>query len=118
MNLIVNVHKGVRKLGFEWATRQAWKCGMKANLVTRVVGVAKGQIVCVIEGVRAELSTEINNPHHNDEKQGRYVFIGGELWEPNNLLAPAFPSFMFMHVRNLGNKHKYMTDDELLFNLA
>ncbi len=31
MNLIVNVHKGVRKLGFEWATRQAWKCGMKAT---------------------------------------------------------------------------------------
>lgn len=118
MNLIVNVHKGVRKLGFEWATRQAWKCGMKANLVNRVIGVARGQVVCVIDGARAELSTELNNPHHHEEKQGRYVFVGGVVWEPNDLLAPAFPEFMFMHVRNLGNKHKYMTDDELFFNLA
>ncbi|MDA0149065.1 acyl-CoA synthetase [Vibrio sp. LaRot3] len=118
MNLIVNVRKGVRKNGFEMATRQAWKCGVKANLVNRVIGVAKGQIVCVLEGVRAELSTPLNNPLHDDEKQGRYIFIGGVCWEPNSILAPGFPEFMFMHVRNLSNKHKYMTDDELFFNLA
>ena len=70
MNLVVNIHKNVRKHGFEMATRQAWKCGFKANLVKRVVGVAKGQIVCVIEGVRPEFSTEINNSLHSEEKQG------------------------------------------------
>ena len=118
MNLIVNVHKGVRKVGFEMATRQAWKCGVKANVVSRVVGIAKGQIVCVIEGCRAELSTPLNNPLHDDSKQGRYIFIGGVCWEPNSLLAPGFPEFMFMHVRNLSAKHKYMTDDQLLMNLA
>ena len=118
MNLIVNVQRSVRKHGFEWATRQAWKCGMKANLVQRVIGVAKGEVVCVVEGVRAELSTSMNNPLHDDHKQGRYVFVGGIKWEPNDLLAPGFPDFMFMHVRNLGSKHKYMTDDELFFNLA
>ena len=72
MNLIVNVQKGVRKHGFEMATRQAWRCGMKANLVKRVVGVARGQIVCVIEGVRPELSTEINNALHCEEKQDNF----------------------------------------------
>jgi hypothetical protein len=118
VNLIVNIQKNVRKYGFEMATRQAWKCGIKANLVKRVVGVAKGQIVCVIEGVRPELSTEINNPLHCAEKQGKYVFVGGVVWLPNDLLAPGFPDFMFMHVRNLGPKHKYMTDDELFLNLA
>lgn len=118
MNLLVHVHKGVRKHGFEMATRQAWKCGIKANLVKRVIGVAKGQVVCVIEGIRPELSTLLNNPLHTEEKQGRYVFVGGVVWEPNDLLAPGFPDFMFMHVRNLGARHKYMTDDELFVNLA
>lgn len=47
MNLIVHIQKGVRKQGYEMATRQAWRCGIKANLVKRVVGVVKGQIVCV-----------------------------------------------------------------------
>ncbi len=118
MNLIVNIEKAVRKCGFEMATRQAWKCGVKANLVQRVVGVAKGQIVCVIEGVRPELSTDLNNSLHSEDKQGRYVFVGGIVWQPNDLLAPGFPNFMFMHLRNLGFKHKYMTDDELFLNLA
>ena len=118
MNLIVNIHKNVRQYGFEMAPRQAWKCGIKANLVKRVIGGARGQIVCVIEGVRPELSTEINNALHNEEKQGRYVFVGGVLWQPNDLLAPGFPDFMFMHLRNLGSKHKYMSDDELFTNLA
>ncbi|MGD8116083.1 acyl-CoA synthetase [Vibrio sp. TRT 29B02] len=118
MNLIVNIQKSVRKHGFEMATRQAWRCGVKANLVKRVIGVARGQIVCVVEGVRPELSTEINNALHTDDKQGRYVFVGGIVWLPNDLLAPGFPDFMFMHVRNLGSKHKYMTDEELFLNLA
>ncbi|MEH0667431.1 acyl-CoA synthetase [Vibrio scophthalmi] len=118
MNLIVNIQKGVKKQGFEMATRQAWKCGVKANLVKRVIGIAKGQVVCVIEGVRPELSTPLNNPLHEEEKQGRYVFVGGIVWEPNDLLAPGFPEFMFMHLRNSGSRHKYMTDDELFLNIA
>lgn len=118
MNLIVHIQKGVRKQGYEMATRQAWRCGIKANLVKRVVGVVKGQIVCVVEGVRAELSTPLNNPLHTDECQGRYIFIGGICWEPKDMIAPGFPDFMFMHLRNMGSKHRYMTDDELFFNLA
>lgn len=118
MNLIVHIQKGVRKNGFELATRQAWKCGIKANLVKRVIGVVKGQVVCVVEGVRAELSTPINNPVHDIKYQGRYMFVGGICWEPNHIIAPGFPEYMFMHVRNLNHKHKYMTDDEFFLNLA
>ncbi len=70
MNLVVHLQKkAINKHGYEWATRQAWKCGIKANLVKRVIGIFKGQIVCVVEGCRAELSTPINNPLHDDEKQ-------------------------------------------------
>lgn len=119
MNLVVHLKKQmVKKHGYEWATRQAWKCGIKANLIKRVIGVFKGQIVCIVEGCRAELSTSLNNPLHDDEKQGRYVFVGGVQWEPNNIIAPGFPDFMFMHLRNLSCRHKYMTDDELFLNLA
>ncbi|MCG9596196.1 acyl-CoA synthetase [Vibrio sp. Isolate25] len=118
MNLIVNINRHVREYGFEMATRQAWRCGVKANLVQRIIGVAKGQVVCVIEGVRAELSTPMNNPLHHEEIQGRYIFVGGIVWQPNDILAPAFPEFMFMHLRNISNKHKYMTDEQLQVNLA
>lgn len=77
MNLVVHLQKkAIRKYGYELATRQAWKCGIKANLVRRVIGLFKGQIVCVVEGCRAELSTPINNQLHDDDKQGRYVFVG------------------------------------------
>ncbi|MEF1168215.1 acyl-CoA synthetase [Vibrio campbellii] len=119
MNLVVHLQKKViNKHGYEWATRQAWKCGIKANLVKRVIGIYKGQIVCVVEGCRAELTTPINNPLHDDEKQGRYVFVGGIFWEPNNIIAPGFPDFMFMHLRSLSHRHKYFTDDELFLSLA
>lgn len=51
MNLVVHLQKkAIRKYGYEMATRQAWKCGIKANLVKRVIGLFKGQIVCVVEG--------------------------------------------------------------------
>ncbi|MEF1259139.1 acyl-CoA synthetase, partial [Vibrio harveyi] len=53
-----------------------------------------------------------------DEKQGRYVFVGGIFWEPNNVIAPGFPDFMFMHLRSLSHRHKYLTDDELFLSLA
>ncbi|MGR5237151.1 acyl-CoA synthetase [Vibrio alfacsensis] len=119
MNLVVHLQKkAIRKHGYEMATRQAWKCGIKANLVKRVVGIFKGQIVCVVEGCRAELSTPLNNPLHDEDKQGRYVFVGGIFWEPNNIIAPGFPDFMFMHLRNLSHRHKYLTDDELFLSLA
>ncbi len=71
--------KAINKHGYEWATRQAWKCGIKANLVKRVIGIFKGQIVCVVEGCRAELSTPINNPLHDDEKQVPLRFRGWHL---------------------------------------
>ena len=46
MNLVVHLQKkAIRKYGYEMATRQAWKCGIKANLVKRVIGLFKGQIV-------------------------------------------------------------------------
>ena len=78
MNLVVHLQKkAIRKYGYEMATRQAWKCGIKANLVKRVIGLFKGQIVCVVEGCRAEFSSPLNNPLHEDDKQGRYVFVGG-----------------------------------------
>ena len=99
MNLVVHLQKKViNKHGYEWATRQAWKCGIKANLVKRVIGIYKGQIVCVVEGCRAELTTPINNPLHDDEKQGRYVFVGGIFWEPPvPLLMLSMLLIQFMH---------------------
>lgn len=63
MNLVVHLQKkAIRKYGYEMATRQAWKCGIKANLVKRVIGLFKGQIVCVVEGCRAEFSSPLITP--------------------------------------------------------
>ena len=74
--------------------------------------------MCVVEDCRAELTTPNNNSLHDDEKQGCYVFIGGIFWEPNNIIAPGFSDFMFMHLRSLSRRHKYLADDELFLNLA
>ncbi|MBM4801157.1 acyl-CoA synthetase, partial [Vibrio parahaemolyticus] len=48
MNIVVHVHDGVAKHGYEMGTRQAWKCGDKAHEVYRILGVIKGQVVSVI----------------------------------------------------------------------
>ncbi|NLS12088.1 acyl-CoA synthetase [Vibrio sp. SM6] len=113
MNLLVPIHKRVRQQGFEMATRQAWKCGVKANVVNRVVGVVKGRIVCVIEGVRAEISTPLNNALHDEGSSGRYVFIGGQCYEPNHVIDPGFSDLMFLYIKPKLQRHRYMTDDEL-----
>lgn len=45
MNLVVHLQKkAIRKYGYEMATRQAWKCGIKANLVKRVIGLLKDKL--------------------------------------------------------------------------
>lgn len=52
MNLVVHLQKkAIRKYGYEMATRQAWKCGIKANLVKRVIGLLKDKLFVWLKAV-------------------------------------------------------------------
>ncbi|MGL5757616.1 hypothetical protein [Plesiomonas sp.] len=111
MNIVVHIHNGKDKHGYEWGTRQAWKCGEKADEVTRVIGVIKGEIVCVIDGVTAQLSNVENNPKHNNDCEGRYVFLGGKCW--CNPLENDLPDIMYKKIEGLNQGHRYLTNEEL-----
>lgn len=91
MNLVVHLQKkAIRKYGYEMATRQAWKCGIKANLVKRVIGLFKGQIVCVIEGCRAEFSSPLNNPFTKMTSKGDMCLLVVYAGNQTTLLLLAF----------------------------
>jgi hypothetical protein len=118
MNIIVHIHKSIEKHGHEWATRHAWKCGEKALEVTRIIGVSKSKIVCIIDGVTAEKSTIENNPKHDDNCEGRYVFLGGKCWTEFDFNCdPMTPVIMGKKVDNLSQGHRYFADEELLSNI-
>ncbi|EOV5436702.1 TPA: acyl-CoA synthetase [Vibrio parahaemolyticus] len=118
MNIVVHVHDGVAKHGYEMGTRQAWKCGDKAHEVYRVLGVIKGQVVSVIEDVTAELSTFENNPEHHSGSDGRYIFLGGKCWNEKEIFAPDMPKFMFKKIKGLNQGHRYLSDAELEASLS
>lgn len=114
MNIVVHIKNGKTEHGYEWGTRQAWACDVdEVSKVERVIGVIDSKIVCIIEGVKSELSTQENNPKHNKNCDGRFIFIGGECWTENDALKPSLPKLMYKKVKNLNQGHRYMTDKEL-----
>ncbi|MCE4937497.1 acyl-CoA synthetase [Aliivibrio fischeri] len=113
MNVIVHIHDGKVKHGYELGTRQAWKCGDKSHEITRVIGVIKSKIVCVIDGVYAELSTPENNPAHNNDCVGRYIFLGGKCWTELQFSSQDLPKIMYKKISGLNQGHRYMSNDEL-----
>lgn len=117
MNIIVHVHSGIKQHGYELGTRQAWRCGSMALEVTRVIGVVKGQIVCVIDGVSAALSTVKNNPVHEEKYDGRYIFLGGKCWTELNIGSEGLPELMFKKISGLSQGHRYMSDKDLFANM-
>ena len=116
INIVVHVHKGSEDHGYEMGTRQAWKLGARAQEVNRVIGVIHGKIVCVIDNVRAELSTPHNNLKHNVGCEGRYIFLGGKCYTVDN--NPDLTPLMFKKIKGLNQGHRYLTDDELHLRLA
>lgn len=116
VNLIVHVHRGVEEHGYDLGTRQSWRCGKRANDVTRVIGVIKGQVVSVIDGVYAELSTPENNPVHRIACEGRFIFLGGECWSKCDDASERH-EFMSKKIHGLGQNFRYMTDEELFQRL-
>lgn len=118
MNIVVHVQESITRMGYEWGTRQAWKCGVKAHEVTRVIGVVNGTIVSVIDGVHAELSNTLNNPEHTESAEGRYVFLGGRCWNEKQLFANDIPKIMFKKIKGLNQGHRYLTDEELEHRLC
>ncbi|MET2851354.1 acyl-CoA synthetase [Vibrio owensii] len=113
LNLIVHIQKGKEKYGYEWGTRQAWKCGEKAHRVKRVIGVVKGKIACIVDGVSAEVSTPTSNPNHDTGCEGRYVFVGGTCVSEKDLCVGMHGTLMFKKISGLGQGHRYLTDEEL-----
>lgn len=113
LNLIVHIQKGKEIHGYEWGTRQAWKCGEKAHRVKRVIGVVKGKIACIIDGVSAEVSTPTSNPNHDTGCKGRYVFVGGTCVSEKDLCVEMHGALMFKKISGLGQGHRYLTDEEL-----
>lgn len=112
VNLVVHVHHGVEEHGYDLGTRQSWRCGKRAHEVTRVIGVVKGQVVSVIDGVYAELSTPENNPAHRPLSEGRFIFLGGKSWNKRDDASDQ-PEFMSKKIHGLGQSFRYMTDEEL-----
>lgn len=113
LNLIVHIQKGKEKHGYEWGTRQAWKCGDKAHRVKRVIGVVKGKVACVIDGVTAQLSTPMINPNHDIGCEGRYAFLNGICVNENDPHAEEQCELMFKKISGLGQGHRYLSDEEL-----
>lgn len=113
MNVVVHVQNGVKKHGYEFGTRQAWKCGVRAHEVSRVIGVVKGKIVTILDGVSAELSNIKNNPKHNLDREGRYIFTGGVCWTELDILSDEAPNLLLKNITNLNQGHCYLTDEEL-----
>ncbi len=80
LNLVVNIEKTSSLHGYALATRQAWQCSERAKTVGRVIGIERGTVKCVIEGVNPEISSAINNPNHNESLDGHYIFLGGDCY--------------------------------------
>lgn len=118
MNIVVHVSRGIEEHGYEYGTRQAWKCGKRAHDVNRVIGVVKGRIVCVIENVYAALSTPDNNPSHNQGANGRYIFLGGALCHEKDAAVTKRSTLMGKKVTGLGQNFTYLTDEALAIRLA
>lgn len=113
LNIVVHIHRGKEKHGYELGTRQAWKCGEKAHRVKRIIGVIKGKVTCVIEDVTATLSTVNTNLCHSLDTEGRYIFIGGVCSNEADILVDKHHDLMFKKIKGLGQGHRYFTDDEL-----
>lgn len=86
----------------------------KAHRVKRIIGVVKGQVACIVDGVSAEISTPISNPNHDTGCEGRYVFLGGTCFSEKDFCEGTQRALMFKNISGLGQGHRYLTDEELL----
>jgi len=112
MILLVHIQNKIEERGAEWATRAAWSLAKEeAHKVHTVIGVADGRVKCVIESTRA-VKVDDNNildmPFNTCfEDLGRYVFIKGECYVPQDVLHPMLPPIMFKKL-SFGQGHRYI----------
>lgn len=114
MILCVHIHKSLKKYrnDHDASIRQAWKLNEdSAKEITTVMGFVEGKCVAVLTGdLKAVVSTYETNKHHEPSSEGRFIFLGGELFTAKDAaLSGNIHPLLFKNM-TWGQGHRYLDD--------